>query len=105
MIKVKDLRPLRGRTTTFKLPDLESKQSLCVHIWKGIYLKQANAAVYISPGLCHRICVYLYASGIEYRVNSDMTLHRLDLCNPVCVSCHHVGEPWVASVTHAMCIL
>ena len=66
---------------------------------------QFSAALFIPLWLCHCICVYLYASGIEYRVNSDGTLHLLDLCNPVCASCHRAREPWVASVTHAMCIL
>lgn len=90
--------------TTSKLPELESKASLCLHIWNGIYLK-ADAAVFIPLEQCRCVCVYLYASGIEYHVNRDGTLRLPDLCNPVCVSCHRASKPWVASVSHAMCIL
>ena len=65
---------------------------------------QVSAAVFISLELCNRSGVYLYASGIEYHVNSYRKPRLLNLCNPVCVSCHRAREPWVASVTHAMCI-
>lgn len=42
---------------------------------------------------------------MEGCVKSSWTLHHSWLCKVECVLCHHASEPWVASLTHAMCIL
>lgn len=50
----RDLRSLSSRRTNFKFPEFKFKESLCLHIWKGIYQKQMtdHCHLHSNASLC-----------------------------------------------------